>query len=214
MKTLLRHTVALGSMLAGSVGVFGLVYWMNAAESPPMAEVEPDAVAFEVDRKPPPKREKPKRERPTPKRDTSAAPRAPLPNLSATLAGASFDLPSFESAGLDQVNEALLGDTSKKMVMTEGAMDTPPQPLRRVQPKFPDKARRSGVEGFVKMSVFVNENGSVDQVKVLDATPRGVFEQVAEEAIRGWEFQPGVYQGESVAGWITQTFRFALKKST
>jgi protein TonB len=64
------------------------------------------------------------------------------------------------------------------------------------------------------MSVFVNENGSVDQVKVLDATPRGVFEQVAEEAIRGWEFQPGVYQGESVAGWITQTFRFELKKAT
>jgi protein TonB len=86
--------------------------------------------------------------------------------------------------------------------------------VRRIPPKFPEKARRSGVEGFVKLSVFVNENGSVAQVRVLDATPRGVFEQVAEDAIRAWEFQPGVYKGESVAGWVTQTVRFELKKAS
>jgi periplasmic protein TonB len=214
MRPLFRHGTAFLSMLAGGTGVFGIVYWMNEAELPPKLDTQPDAVAFEVDRRPPPKREKQKRERPPPQRSITSAPRAPLPNLTATLSGASFDLPSFESSALDQVNEALLGDTSKKMVMTEGAMDTPPQPLRRVQPQFPDKARRGGIEGFVKMSVFVTESGSVDQVRVLDATPRGVFEQVAEEAIRGWEFEPGVYQGESVAGWITQTFRFELKKSS
>ncbi len=214
MRALLRHTVAFTSMIAGTVGVFGVVYWMNGPKSPPSVEAQPDAVAFEVDRKPPPKREKQKQERPPPKRNITSAPRAPLPNLNAALSGASFDLPSFQTAGLEQVNEALLGDTSKKMVMTEGAMDTPPQPLRRVQPKFPDKARRGGIEGFVKMSVFINESGGVEQVRVLDATPRGIFEGAAEEAIKGWEFQPGVYQGESVAGWITQTFRFELKKST
>jgi periplasmic protein TonB len=201
-------------MLAGSVGVFGLIYWLNADEMPPKLETERETVAFEVDKKPPPKREKQKRERPTPKRDLSTAPRAPLPNLSATLAGASFDLPTFENAGLEHVDEALLGDTSKKMVMAEGAMDTPPQPVRRNPPKFPEKARRGGVEGFVKMTVFVNQNGTVDQVKVLDASPSGVFEQVAQDAIRTWEFEPGVYQGESVAGWVTQTIRFELKRAS
>jgi protein TonB len=213
MRAFLRHTVAFSSMIAGTVGVFGVVYWMNGPKSPASVETQPEAVAFEVDRKPPPKREKQKQEKPPPKRNVTSAPRAPLPNLNAALAGASFDLPSFQTAGLEQVNESLLGDTSKKMVMTEGAMDTPPQPLRRTQPKFPDKARRGGIEGYVKMSVFVNEAGGVEQVRVLDATPRGIFEGVAEEAIKSWEFQPGVYQGESVAGWITQTFRFELKKS-
>jgi periplasmic protein TonB len=214
MKHFIRHGVALCSMLAGSVGVFGLIYWLNADELPPKLETEREAVAFEVDRKPPPKREKQKRERPAPKRDVSTTPRAPLPNLSATLAGASFDLPSFENAGLEHVDEALLGDTSKRMVMAEGAMDTPPQPVRRNSPKFPEKARRGGVEGFVKMTVFVNQNGTVDQVKVLDASPSGVFEQVAQDAIRTWEFEPGVYQGESVAGWVTQTIRFELKRAS
>jgi periplasmic protein TonB len=214
MRHLIRHGIALCSMLAGSASVFGLIYWLNADEMPPKHETETESVAFEVDRKPPPKRERQKRERPTPKRDLSSSPRAPLPNLNATLSGASFDLPSFEGAGLEQVDESLLGDTNRKMVMTEGAMDTPPQPVRRVSPKFPEKARRSGVEGFVKLSVFVNESGSVAQVRVLDATPRGVFEQVAEEAIRAWEFQPGVYKGESVSGWVTQTVRFELKKAS
>lgn len=214
MKKIVRHGVALCSMLAGSTGVFGLIYWLNADELPPKLETEREAVAFEIDRKPPPKREKQKRERPTPKRDLSTSPRAPLPNLNATLAGASFDLPTFENAGLEHVDEALLGDTSKKMVMAEGAMDTPPQPVRRVPPKFPEKARRGGVEGFVKLTVFVNQNGTVDQVKVLDASPQGVFEQVAQDAIRSWEFEPGVYQGESVAGWVTQTIRFELKRAS
>lgn len=213
MKTVARHIVALTTMFAGSAGVFGVVYWMNGAKAPPKAEATTDSVAFEVERKPPPKRAPKKRERPRPKRNVTHTPRAPLPNLSAALTGASFDLPGLQTSALGAISESLLGDTSKQVVMTEGAMDTPPQPLRRIQPKFPDRARRGGIEGFVKMSVYVSESGSVEQVRVLDATPRGVFEEVAQEAIKGWEFQPGVYQGESVAGWITQTFRFELKKS-
>jgi TonB family protein len=51
-------------------------------------------------------------------------------------------------------------------------------------------------------------------VKVLDASPRGVFEEVAAEAIRTWEFEPGVYKGESVSGWVTQTIRFELKRAS
>ena len=117
MRAFLRHTVASSSMIAGTVGVFGVVYWMNGPKSPASVETQPEAVAFEVDRKPPPKREKQKQEKPPPKRNVTSAPRAPLPNLNAALAGASFDLPSFQTAGLEQVNESLLGDTSKKMVI-------------------------------------------------------------------------------------------------
>jgi protein TonB len=201
-------------MLAGTAFVFGIVYWMNATEMPPKLNESAEAVAFEVEKKPPPKKERIKRERPKPRKQSPSAPRAPLPNLAASLSGASFSLPSFASTGLGNVSQALLGDTSKKMAMTEGSMDTPPKALRQVQPEFPERARRKGVQGYVKVSVYVNESGSVDQVRILDAAPSGVFEQAAESAIRAWEFQPGVYQGESVAGWVTQTFRFKLQKTT
>jgi protein TonB len=201
-------------MCTGAVGVFGTVYWINASEQAPSLDTEGAAVAFEVERKPPPKKQKQRHERPKPRKQVTAAPRAPMPNLAMRLSGASFDLPTYTSAGMGTVNAALLGDTTKKMVMTEGSMDTPPEPLRRIQPKFPDKARRDGVQGFVKMSVFVDERGAVDRVRILDAAPRGIFEEAAEQAIKGWEFQPGVYQGESVAGWVTQTFRFELSKTS
>lgn len=214
MRGLFRHAVALTSMVGGSAFVFGIVYWMNAAEMPPNLDTEAEAVAFEVEKKPPPKKKRVKRERPKPRRQTRSAPRAPLPNLSASLTGASFDLPSFASAGLGDVSQALLGDTSQKMVMTEGAMDTPPKALRQVRPEFPEKARRQGVQGYVKVSMFVSESGDVARVRVLDASPTGVFEQAAETAVRNWEFQPGVYQGEAVAGWVTQTLRFKLQKTS
>ena len=116
MTPMHRHSIAFTTMLAGSAGVFGVVYWMNAAEPAPELQSTGEVVAFEVERKPPPKRERPKREEPAPKRSVTSTPRAPLPNLNAALRGASFDLPRFEAAPLDQVSESLLGDTRKKMV--------------------------------------------------------------------------------------------------
>ncbi len=207
-----RQVVALLSMSLGSFGVFYLLHMMNAEKAPPQAEKKETALAFEVQKKEPPKKKKPEpKPKQTPKR--SAAQAAPTPNLGPALRGASFDLPGFTAQDMGSAGESLLGDTNKKMAMTEGAVDVVPKARRRVQPQYPKRARERGETGYVRMSIFVDEEGRVSTVKVLDAKPRGVFEDAATAAVKNWEFQPGEYDGQTVGTWVTQTVRFELKKS-
>ncbi len=209
-----RHLVALLSMAMGSFGVFFLLHIMNGEKPKREKEEKEPVAAFAVQQKKTPPKKKKKKSRPKPrsaKRRSSAA-RAPTPNLGNSLRGASFDLPAFAATDMGGPTQSLLGDTNKKMAMTEGAVDVPPKPGRRVQPTYPKRARERGITGYVRMSIFVNESGSVEKVKVLDSKPAGVFDEAASNAVRGWEFKPGQYEGESVSTWVTQTLRFELKK--
>jgi protein TonB len=72
------------------------------------------------------------------------------------------------------------------------------------QPVFPPEARRSHTSGAVTVSFTVNADGSVSNVDVVNARPRGVFERSVQNAVRKWRFQP-----MSSAQNVTRTFDFA-----
>ncbi|MCH2109453.1 MAG: TonB family protein [Polyangiaceae bacterium] len=208
-----RHLVGALAMAAGSFGVFFLLHVMNGDKPRPEKEKPAPAAAFEVKQEKKPPKKKKSKPRPRRRAKATATKSAPAPNLGAALKGASFDLPGFEAEDIGGAGQSLLGETGKKMAMTEGAVDVVPKPARRTAPEYPKSARKKGITGYVRMSIFVNDSGAVEQVKVLEAKPSGVFEDAAKETIRSWEFQPGQYEGESVGCWVTQTMRFELKKS-
>jgi protein TonB len=64
-------------------------------------------------------------------------------------------------------------------------------PLSRVPPGYPRRAQRRGIEGHVELEFLIRPDGSVDRasIRVLDARPRQVFEQAAEEAVGQWRFE-------------------------
>ncbi|MGO2135050.1 MAG: TonB family protein [Marinobacter sp.] len=66
------------------------------------------------------------------------------------------------------------------------------QPTRRVLPQYPSRAQRRGLEGHVVVQFLIHADGSVDtgSIKVLEARPQKVFEQVARQAIADWRFEP------------------------
>jgi protein TonB len=211
MKRWLRHLVAAGSMLLGSALVLGFIVLMNEYTNPPPKQ-EKDATAnFNVEKrkKKPPKRPKPK---PKPRRTRTDAPkRAPAPNLSSSISDVAIDMPGFDGSQLGALSEEILGQTSKKMVMDENSVDEPPKPVSRVAPdEYPPKARKAGISGFVTMNLLIGTSGEVERVKVLDAKPVGVFEDVAVATIRRWRFEPAIYQTEHVRVWAKQTMRFRL----
>lgn len=73
------------------------------------------------------------------------------------------------------------------------------------QPSYPVEAQRQGTNGQVVVSFVVNSDGSVGNISVISARPRGVFEKTVQNAVRRWRFQP--IDGTRT---VTRTFSFAL----
>ena len=63
----------------------------------------------------------------------------------------------------------------------------------KVQPVYPDLARRMNITGTVKVQVVVAPNGTVKDAKVVGGHP--VLANAALEAVRKWRFEPAA--GES-----------------
>ncbi len=91
-------------------------------------------------------------------------------------------------------------------------VDTPPVPIRKVEPEFPSEALQMGISGRVVLRFLVKTDGKVAKASVLEADPPGFFEQSAMEAIDRWRFKPGHYRGNAVATWVDLPIRFRLTK--
>ncbi|MCZ7581973.1 MAG: energy transducer TonB [Deltaproteobacteria bacterium] len=203
-----KRVMAVSWMLAGTLGVMGLVMAMNKPVDKPPAEDARAAVEFRVERPKPPKKVA-VRKKEVVRRNTTKTPRAPLPKLSGLMAGMSFGIPDFDATAVDRVSDGLLGDGSD-LVMTEDAVDEAPRALTRASVAYPASARAKGVTGYVTLNVLVDAGGSVQRVQVLEANPQGIFEQAAQDAVRQWRFEPATYKGQNVKVWARQTVHFKL----
>jgi protein TonB len=81
--------------------------------------------------------------------------------------------------------------------------------LRRVDPVYPDFARRSRIQGPVVLMLTVDEHGQPIQVQVLQGHP--VFHEVALQAARQWRFEPARLGGRAVAASFRLTLNFSLR---
>jgi len=203
-----RHIAAVASMLFGLVLVFGLILWMNhymgKMEKKPPQEVTEISMTKEI--KPEPKREIKKVE---PKKQVTR-PQAPAPfkGLDTALSGIDLGLLGLDD-GNGSLDENLLGKTGNA-VMTADLVDVPPKPITRGSFKYPPTAKKNGIKGYVVLSVLVEMDGSVNQVQVLESSPSGVFDAVALQGIRAWQFEPAKYKGDTVRVWAKQKIRFDL----
>jgi protein TonB len=64
------------------------------------------------------------------------------------------------------------------------------QPVAQPLPGYPRMAQERGIEGRVIMSITIMPDGSVRDVRVIEAQPRGVFETAAVRAVQRWRYRP------------------------
>ena len=76
---------------------------------------------------------------------------------------------------------------------------------------YPLRAKRLGIEGWVKVKLLVSPRGRVEKVKILAAKPAGVFEKSVERGVRLWRFTAGTVDGMAVRSWVVTTVRFELE---
>lgn len=75
-------------------------------------------------------------------------------------------------------------------------------------PVYPAEALRTRTRGWVELEFTIAPSGSVRDVQVVGAEPRGVFEAAATAALAQWQFRPRVVAGRAVAQRSTITLRF------
>lgn len=64
------------------------------------------------------------------------------------------------------------------------------QPIAQALPRYPTTAQNNGIEGRVVMSITIMPDGSVRDVRVVSAQPRGYFESAAVRAVQTWRYRP------------------------
>ena len=84
-----------------------------------------------------------------------------------------------------------------------------PTVTRRVEPTYPEVARKARVSGVVVIEAIIDRQGNVDQVKVLKGLPMGLSAE-AEAAVRQWKFRPGTLNGQPVDVIFSLTVNFTL----
>ncbi len=97
----------------------------------------------------------------------------------------------------------------ENVVYEAGEVDEQAQVLKEIQPKFPERAKKMGISGYVKVMIVIDVYGDVAQASVMTLDPPGYgFENEALKAVRQWKFSPAHLGGYPVAQRATKEFRF------
>ncbi|OAH98824.1 energy transducer TonB [Methylomonas methanica] len=83
--------------------------------------------------------------------------------------------------------------------------------LSRVLPDYPPIAKARGIQGWVQLYISVTTEGTVSAARVVDASPKQIFDQAALEAIYGWRFKPAFKDGQAVAREATLKVVFRIQ---
>ncbi|WP_206485084.1 energy transducer TonB [Thalassotalea sp. G2M2-11] len=73
-----------------------------------------------------------------------------------------------------------------------------PEPIKRVNPKYPMKAAREGRAGWAKFSFIVEKDGTVSNVVELKSSGSKDITKAAKQAIKNWRYEPAMENGEPI----------------
>jgi protein TonB len=65
--------------------------------------------------------------------------------------------------------------------------------------RYPEAARRNGLEGTVVLLVGIGADGAVERVEVAESSGHEELDRAAAEAAEGWHFEPARLDGVAVA---------------
>ena len=80
----------------------------------------------------------------------------------------------------------------------------------QVKPRYPESARRAGVQGVTTLRVRVLENGRVGEVLVDQSAGFRDLDVAAIEAVKKWLFEPARRGKDAVSVWVMLPVKFEL----
>ena len=133
-----------------------------------------------------------------------------LPIFDLDLAAAESS-PWVEQGGFGDLPERPTRAAQAPVRVGEGQEIDQPEVLHKVDPAYPEEARRAGLQGAVVLEVTVDAEGAVEDVTVIESIENApMLSDAAVEAIRQWKFEPTELDGSTVSVLFTVTVRFRL----
>jgi len=84
--------------------------------------------------------------------------------------------------------------------------------IHKEEPKYPPMARQMRVEGAVEVQALVGVDGTVEQVRIVNVSRKGVgFEKATEEAVKKWRYKPATKHGVKVRMWVQIRVPFRVR---
>lgn len=75
---------------------------------------------------------------------------------------------------------------------------TVPEPIKRVNPKYPINAARSAREGWARLSFVVDKEGNVNNILVTETSGSKDITKAAVKAAKQWKYKPAMENGHPV----------------
>ncbi len=88
---------------------------------------------------------------------------------------------------------------------------TEPVVVRKVEPVYPEAARRGRIQGVVVFRAVINESGDVESIETLRGAP--FLTEAALDAVRQWKYRPATLDGRAVRVYFTVTVTFRLERT-
>jgi protein TonB len=188
-----------------NVVLFGFAAILTSQHRPPQDIIDPVGVSLVslAPPEPPPPEETKEPEPPPPAQDKpDFAPDLVQPAVMGAGVG---DLAV--SVDIDGIGER---QGAESFIFDSVDLDQAPQAVVRIPPPYPYKAREQGIEGYVAVKFLVKDDGTVGNVNILKAKPKGYFEEEVRRTLVKWKFQPGRIGGDPVTSWVVTTLRSDL----
>lgn len=150
----------------------------------------------------------------TPELPKMKQPETPKPEqININLPAPSIDIP------LGTTGTPYLGDFLKSQPLTRTKPEMPEMgiatdlvPTTRIEPVYPPRALRSGIEGAVTAEFTIDTDGSVKDIEIVKAEPPNVFDRAVITAIKKWKFAPQIVDGKAVERRARQEIKFTLRQ--
>jgi len=82
----------------------------------------------------------------------------------------------------------------------------------QIKPRYPESARRAGIEGMALLRLHILADGGVAGVTIERSSGHMDLDHAAVQAVRRWRFEPTRRDHQAVAAWAVLPVEFRLKR--
>lgn len=89
-------------------------------------------------------------------------------------------------------------------------VEVKPKPVHSPAPRYPDLARRAGIEGQTVVKALVDIDGTIMDVQILKSSGNQMLDEAALATARQWRFTPAKQRDKFVRVWVSIPVNFRL----